>query len=220
MTDSRERVLADIRSALGRKRPLSDCVTQALADRLRSHPAGPLPHFEGDLLERFLAKARACEARAEQVGDALAASKAVVAAMAAADMGDRIVVSDEPEISAMPWSNRLTVETGRAARHEDKVSVTGAFAGIAETGTLFLRSSEATPTSLNFLPEMHIVILRRHRLVRHLEDAWDLHRRECGSLPRTVNLITGPSKTADVEQTIQLGAHGPRHLHIIVVDEF
>jgi L-lactate dehydrogenase complex protein LldG len=52
------------------------------------------------------------------------------------------------------------------------------------------------------------------------EDAWDRLRRHVGDgvMPRTVNLITGPSRTGDIEQTIELGAHGPRRLHIILLD--
>jgi len=50
-----------------------------------------------------------------------------------------------------------------------------------------------------------------------MEDAWALLRAERCSLPRATNIITGPSRTADVEQTIQLGAHGPRRLHVLLM---
>jgi L-lactate dehydrogenase complex protein LldG len=101
------------------------------------------------------------------------------------------------------------------------VSVTGAFAAIAETGTLMLLSGPSGPTTLNFLPDNHIVVLRASQLVGAYEEAWGRLRELYGpgKLPRTVNLITGPSRTADIEQTIQLGAHGPRRLHILVVED-
>ena len=53
------------------------------------------------------------------------------------------------------------------------------------------------------------------------EDAWDRLRAAEGEgrLPRTVNFITGPSRTGDIEQTIQMGAHGPRRLHVILVED-
>ena len=107
----------------------------------------------------------------------------------------------------------------RLATRDDHVTVTRAFAGVAETGSLVLLSSPQSPTSLNFLPDVHVVVLARERIVRHLEDAWALLRSEVPAMPRTVNFITGPSRTADIEQTIQLGAHGPRGLHVILVED-
>ena len=88
-----------------------------------------------------------------------------------------------------------------------------AFAGIAETGTLVMVSSKQSPVNHHFLPEFNIAILRQSKLVDTMESLWPL----IGEHPRTINLITGPSKTADIEQTIVYGAHGPRTLHIILV---
>jgi L-lactate dehydrogenase complex protein LldG len=100
----------------------------------------------------------------------------------------------------------------------DAVSVTGAFAGVAETGTLVLVSGPEHPSTLNLLPETHIVVLRRDQLVGSYEDAWALLRVMGRGMPRTVTMVTGPSRTADIEQTLQLGAHGPRRLHIVLID--
>jgi len=79
-------------------------------------------------------------------------------------------------------------------------------------------SGANSPTSLNFLPDNYLCILRRERLVKHIEDVWQRLRDEHTGLPRAINFITGPSRTADVEQTIQLGAHGPRRLHVILLE--
>ena len=62
----------------------------------------------------------------------------------------------------------------------------------------------------------HLVLLDPTRIVKHQEDAWQQLRSEFSTFPPTVNLITGPSKTGDVEQTIEYGAHGPRHLHLLI----
>ncbi len=97
--------------------------------------------------------------------------------------------------------------------------MTAAFAGIAETGTLVLLSDAQSPTTLNFLPDVHVVVLRREQIVRRIEDVWQRLRDEVAGMPRTVNFITGPSRTADIEQTIQLGAHGPRSLHVILIED-
>ena len=91
-------------------------------------------------------------------------------------------------------------------------------AGIAETGNLVLLSQEQRWTSHNFLPDDHIIVLDSNLIVRHQEDIWARLRVLPDGLPRVVNLITGPSKTADVEQTVQYGAHGPRRLHVVVVE--
>ncbi|MEE9300922.1 MAG: lactate utilization protein, partial [Alphaproteobacteria bacterium] len=101
-----------------------------------------------------------------------------------------------------------------------------AFAGIAETGTCMLISGPQSPTTLNFLVDTHIIVLWTRQIVGSYEDALARLRetavgRERGArswMPRTVNLITGPSRSADIEQTIQMGAHGPRRLHILLID--
>jgi L-lactate dehydrogenase complex protein LldG len=84
-----------------------------------------------------------------------------------------------------------------------------------------LVSGEDTPTTLNFLPDTHIVLVRAGQVVAGYEDAWDRVRARAGgdplSWPRTINLITGPSRTGDIEQRIQLGAHGPRRLHVVLL---
>jgi len=114
----------------------------------------------------------------------------------------------------LPWQADLQIEYRNATAH-DRISITQGFAGIAETGSVMMLSSSDSPTPLNFLPEVHIVLLNAIDIVADLETAWAKLRMASG-LPRTVNLISGPSRTADIEQTIQLGAHGPRAFHVIL----
>ncbi len=112
----------------------------------------------------------------------------------------------------------LSVETGRT-HGDDMVTISTAACGVAETGTLALTSGADNPSSLNFLPENHIVILKQSDIALHQEAVWELLREKYGKggMPRTMNFITGPSRSADIEQTMILGAHGPIRLHIIVV---
>ena len=116
----------------------------------------------------------------------------------------------------------LQLREGRA-REGDTVSLQHAFAAIAETGTLMLSSAPERPTTLNLLPETEIVVLRASRIVGAYEEAWDLLRAERGGgegfMPRNVMLVTGPSRSADIEQTLELGAHGPRRLHVVLVED-
>ncbi len=99
------------------------------------------------------------------------------------------------------------------------MALSRAFAGVAETGTLVLLSGPENPTTLNFLPDTHIVVIQAADIAGDYESVWRQLRALYGPgiLPRTVNFITGPSRSADIEQTLILGAHGPRALHILVV---
>ena len=86
-------------------------------------------------------------------------------------------------------------------------------------------SGPAHPSTLNFVPETHVVVLPASRVVKSYEDVFDAVREltadpDRGGLPpRTVNFITGPSRSGDIEQTLLLGAHGPRRLHIVIVED-
>ena len=78
-------------------------------------------------------------------------------------------------------------------------------------------SATDTPPATFLLPETHIAIVRTAQIVTGIEDAFARLRSQRGALPRAVNLVSGPSRTGDIEQTIVLGAHGPRRVHIVVV---
>lgn len=138
------------------------------------------------------------------------------------NLPQRLRHGEDPTLTGLPWSEgapSLEIERG-PAEPADEVSLSCAFAGVAETGTLVLISGPDNPTTLNFLPETHIVVLPKSAVTGAYEDVWDRLRERVGEavMPRTVNMITGPSRTGDIEQTIELGAHGPRRLHIILVD--
>ncbi len=128
-------------------------------------------------------------------------------------------MGDDPYLVGMPWQDTQIEMRHGASDGSDIVGISHAVAGVAETGTLVLTSGPDNPTTVNFLPETHIVTVRAADIAGDYETVWDTLRDRYGRgiLPRTVNLITGPSRSADIEQTILLGAHGPRRLHIIVV---
>ncbi len=118
----------------------------------------------------------------------------------------------------------LALREGRA-QATDLVCVQHGYAGIAETGTLMLPAAPERPTTLNLLGDTAIVILRTSRIVGAYEEAWDLLRAERsdpvtgGFMPRNVMLVTGPSRSADIESVLELGAHGPRRLHIVLIED-
>ena len=216
MSAGRERILGSIRRSLRRAGPLPDTVRAGLDRRLAEPKPNLRPALAEDSVSLFSRKANAVHTQTSTVPDLAGVSEVVVRHIDENGLGDAIVVA--PELEGIHWSNRLAVER-RAARGSDQLSVTGAFAGIAETGSVMLLSGPESPTTLNFLPEDHIVVLRESRIVPHLEDAWALLRAERERIPRTVNVISGPSKTGDIELVIQEGAHGPRRFHVIVVQE-
>jgi len=173
-------------------------------------------------LDLFIAMAVEAQATVARVGSFSAVPKAVARYLAAENLPAELVMAPDPSLAAIPWERwpMLQIRCGRA-EPEDKVSLTPCHSAIAETGTLMLVSGAQTPTTLNFLPETHIVVVRRDQLVATYEDGLDRLRAELGTdkPPRVINFITGPSRTADIEQHIELGAHGPRRLYIVLVEE-
>jgi L-lactate dehydrogenase complex protein LldG len=121
------------------------------------------------------------------------------------------------ELAALEWRVAGIDIAVREARDSDLVGISGAFCAIAETGTLMTLSGRETPATVSLLTETHVAVVMKSRIVPGMEEAWQLARREIGRLPRAVNFISGPSRTADIEQTVTLGAHGPYRVHIVLV---
>lgn len=222
--EARAQVLGGIRKAIGRDGHPADEARRVVEQRLAGHPRGLVPRRgqipHDDQVALFRAMATEVAATVETVADLAAVPQAVAAYLAGHNLPAAVRVAPDPRLDPIPWAERpmLSISHGRS-RDGDGVALTGAFAGIAETGTLMVVSGPDHPTTLNFMPDTHIVVLRRDQVVGCYEDGWDLLRERAVDLPRTVNFITGPSRTGDIEQKIELGAHGPRRLHILLVDE-
>ncbi len=213
MNDRRAAILGRLAQTLGHA---SSADAPEVVRRLSDHARGPQPHWAGAVRERFLARL----SRVAGTHASLASRDGIVGAvsdyLASQTLAQRLCVAPHPLLAGLVWPEGWEVES-RRARGDDRVGLAGAFCGIAETGSLVLLSGPESPTSLNFLPDDFLCVLPEDRIVPRLEDAWALLRDERGSLPRATNIITGPSRTADVEQTIQLGAHGPRRLHVLLM---
>ena len=205
MTDARAAILERIH----RSRP------RAPADFTRADV--PLPRVEADRVAGFSEHARRLSS--DVVGPVAPAQACaeIVRYLRERELPQTAVCW--PALARLDWRNNgITVEA-RAARGDDLVGISGAFCAIAETGTLMLLSGPETPASVSLLPETHVVLLPVERLVARMEDAWALLRREHGELPRAVNFVSGPSRTADIEQTVTLGAHGPYRVFIVLISE-
>jgi len=213
---ARTNILSRIRRAQqrGGKGP-SEGERAEIETYIRAHPRGPIPHVADDVVTRFRARAESMQTTTDLVPRLEDAPAAAARYLAAGSLPRSGCVW--PQLARLDWRGAGLDLAARAAVGEDLVGVTGAFAGIAETGTLMVVSSPATPASVSLLPETHIAVVAVDRVVKHMEDAWDLARAELGQLPRAVNFISGPSRTGDIEQVIILGAHGPYRVHLILV---
>jgi len=144
---------------------------------------------------------------------------ALAALLAALNLPAKLRHGADPLWHDLPWEDTLIEREEGPAQPEDLVSLSRAMAGAAETGTVFLTSGADNPSTLNFLPETHCVVIMADAIYGSFEEIWRLIRQihGKGNLPRTVNLVSGPSCTADIEQTIIRGAHGPRRLGVFIV---
>ena len=124
-----------------------------------------------------------------------------------------------PALSHLGWDGDIKIG---APSLEDMVGVSLGVAASAETGSVMMLANEATPTSLNFVPDVEVICISKEDIEAGLEGCWEKLRQwkqKKKSMPRAVNFITGPSRTADIEATMVLGAHGPRRLYVVIINE-
>jgi L-lactate dehydrogenase complex protein LldG len=226
---AREQILGGIRAGLQRGALGADKAAK-LEARLK-HPTANLipersrlPHAAQ--VELFVRMAEAVSTSFSRVKSLAEVPGAVADYLAGHNLPPRFRMSPDPALDDIPWNERPMLEIARGrADPADLVSVTPCFAGIAETGTLMLTSGSDRPATLNFLPDNHIVVLKGKDVIGTYEEGFARLRaaaadKSNGSfMPRTVNFVTGPSRTADIELTLIMGAHGPRRLHVVLVDD-
>ena len=222
---ARETLFASIRQSLGVTGD-EPARRAAVADRLKQHPRGvilargQLPPQERVKLFAHMVEAAAGSAAILPSSDDVPA--AVAALLRRHNLPMQVRRGDDPRLAALPWDRERTLEvsTGASDGHQ-LVSVSHAIAGVAETGTLVMASGPDNPTTLNFLPDTHIIVVDAKDIAGDYETVWALIRETFGidALPRAINLITGPSRSADIAQILILGAHGPRRLHVLIVGD-
>jgi L-lactate dehydrogenase complex protein LldG len=219
---SRDRILAAIGSSQNAVMP-ADTETLTISERLQRRPRGPLPILPGDLEATFVMHLKAAAATCSTVAAAEQAEQQkeqqigqqVLQWLQQQNAALSLTRSESEMLDSVDWPEALDVIKCCDNTISD-TTVCEAFCAIAETGSLVMLSSRAAPTTLNYLPDNFICLLHRQTIVPHIEDVWQRVRTESAGMPRALNIITGPSRTADVEQTIQLGAHGPRRMHVIL----
>ena len=221
----RDRILGKLKRSLGRD-GLDVNAVAAVERRLASRKPNLVPKRaerpHAEQVDLFIEKATSLDISVARVGGLADVPGAIADYLAEHNLPSEIKMSPDAALDGVPWAERpmLKIARGRA-EISDAVGVTPAFRAIAETGTLVTVSSAERPATLNFVPDDHVVVLKASQVVGTMEDMWAGLRndRGDGDMPRTVNMISGPSRTADIQLTLIKGAHGPRRLHIVLVDD-
>lgn len=222
---SRDAILGKIRQTLSSKSN-NEQRLDAVNARLSKHPRGTIP-ARAQLQPKAQAKmfceqAEAVQASVKRVKSYAGVPKAIADYLRAHNLPAEFRMGSDKRLNDLPWEKARSLEIKIGPSDgEDLIGVSHAYGGIAESGTLLMLSGKDNPTTVNFLPETHIVVLKASEIEGDYETLWSRVRKKFGrgKMPRTVNWITGPSRSGDIQQTLLLGAHGPRSLHVIVVDE-
>ena len=219
---ARDDIFNNIRRSLG-VRGNETIRRQIATERLERAPRGVVPargQVSGEeRLALFRTQAESAFATVTEVASLAEVPQSIALFLRNHNLPATLRMGDDPRLKAMPWADTaLEIAHGPSAGG-DLNAVSHAFGAVAETGTLVMVSGHENPSTLNFLPDNHIIVVSAKDIAGDYESVWNRVRYAFGksSMPRTVNLITGPSRSGDIEQTLLLGAHGPRRLHVVVV---
>ncbi|MEO8101584.1 MAG: lactate utilization protein C [Betaproteobacteria bacterium] len=213
---ARDNILARIRSQSGRSGLTTESEFDAVRAHIAQHQCGPLPSIAADdPLRHFIGECARVQTTTAEVDGPAEVPKEVARYVAANGLTARC--AGWHEFADLDWVSAGIAFDDRPANGDDLIGFTGCFCAVGETGSLLLLGSPATPKVTALLPETHICVARKSRMVATMEDAFALMRTEIGEPPRAVFFVSGPSRTADIEQTIVIGAHGPYRVHVILI---
>ena len=223
---ARERILGRVRDALSKSGAARDeAVARTNAEaHVAAHVHGPRPRMPDDLVAHFMKRATDMESTVVRIGERNEIPASVARYLDTLELAPALAAQRSrqgvcwPELADLDWAGAGLAIEARPTKGADRLGITGSFCAIAETGTLVLLSGAATPTGTMLLPDTHVAVVSAARIVAGMEEAFELIRGEGSQVPRAINMVSGPSRTGDIEQTIVLGAHGPYRVHILVVD--
>lgn len=217
---AREAILGRIHKRKGEGSPER---ADAVKNRLKTKPIGIIP-ASGQIDQKkraklFCTEAESNHATIKRVKNRNDVPSAVVSYLRSNNLPSSIRMGTDSRFARMGWKKKSQLEVLKGpSQGDDLACLSYAASAVAESGSLVLTSGEANPTTLNFLPEHHLVVIDVKDIEGDLETALGKIRKTSGELlPRNINVVTGPSKSGDIEQTIIYGAHGPMALHIILV---
>lgn len=219
---ARDRILAKLRDALG---PRDDAAARiAVEERLASRRAGIVPAVARtsgpERLAQFITKVQDTGATIERAGNMAEAGRCISGYLHRTGISpalSRVVAAPHHFLDEITLGDGMELVFG-APTAADRLGLSVADLGLAESGSLLFLSSAQSPASLHFVPETEIILVAASAIVAGMEDAWAYLRvKTQGMMPRAVHLVTGPSRTADIELTLTMGAHGPRNLHVVLL---
>lgn len=214
-TAARSEILSRIRSL--QSRPLSMHANELTLAKgyLDRKTRGPAPEPVDNVVALFEEKSRSMLCSVQRVKSEKDVVQACMDYLSANQLHGTAAVW--PALKHLDWSMLPVSSHLGAPSGDDLIGISAVACAVAETGTLVFASKADEPASTHLLPETHIAIVREEQVVHTMEDAFERLRKEGRVMPRALNFVSGPSRTADIEQTIVLGAHGPYRVHLILV---
>jgi L-lactate utilization protein LutC len=212
-------------------------VRQAVAAGNQAGAAAPLPErgtvgYQGsgaDPVARFCAELTAAGGRPHRVADD-AAAVACILDLLAEKSARRVLLSASLILERLGLADRLRAAglevtssdtlppaAGREPFFAADVGITGVDYLIAETGSVVLLAAREEPRSVSLLPPVHIAVAERRQLLPDLFDLFDPQRWQGQGPPSCLSVITGPSKTGDIELRLVTGVHGPGAVHVVLL---
>jgi L-lactate dehydrogenase complex protein LldG len=219
---AREQIFSDIRKALKRAGGQPPLFEATPLPELLPAPALRIPQMDRNLyVDLFVQKFENLGGKALRVRN----SSSVVPAIAELLVQKHAIASNSPFLRKCGITGLVQVHAGFTERDELKEACAGADIGItsvdyalAATGTFVMLSSPNEARLISLLPPIHIAIFPRSRLLANLDELLSILPRPAAQTSSMV-LITGPSRTADIEQILVRGVHGPGEIYAVIVDE-
>ena len=222
---ARETILSNIRAAK-QKAGLPDSDRNAARTRISDPKPNLVPELgrtEGpERVEQFIAKLTELAGTHTVLDTEAEVPRAVSDFLKENNQPNHILMAEGSDLCDLNWHDApmLDIKQGTATPREASV-VTRTFGGVAETGSLIILSDETNPPGNIFLPENHVAIIHTSQIEANLEGIWvklrSKQRSDSTTMPRSVNMISGPSRTGDINATMYMGAHGPKRLHVLIV---
>jgi L-lactate dehydrogenase complex protein LldG len=213
---ARESILARIRSQSGKSGATTEAELAAARAVIAARVRGPLPTFaQHEPVQHFIEECDRLKTTVAEVASLAEVPNEIARYLAVESLAPAL--TGWGEFATLPWQASNVSFANRPANADDLIGLTGCFCAIGETGTLLLLGGVTTPKVTALLPETHVCVVKKSRIVPTMEDAFQLMRDEIGEPPRATFFVSGPSRTADIEQTIVIGAHGPYRVHVILV---
>ncbi len=196
-----------------------DDILFAIAARRRREASRPAayraPEWSGEAVARFCERARRADAEVQVLDSAADVAEAVAAILRARNLPAVLHLPPGSAAAGLDWAKTPGLARETTPPGPDDAALALAPFGIAETGTLAYPAGANAPASWHFRPGLEIAVLRARDIVGSMEEV--LARVKRRGIAATLNFVTGPSRTADIEQTLELGAHGPKALAILIV---